>query len=276
MVLIVFLLLSVLVSGNVASGSVVASSTALSIDHTADIFSTEENQNHAISTLPTNRKLLQSSGVQGMDVSAYQGNVDWQAASNNGAQFAYIKATEGTAYTNPYFAQQYDGSYNVGMIRGAYHFGRPDISDGITQAQFFVSNGGGWSSDGKTLPGALDIEYNPSCGSSCTPAQTCYNLDQATMGAWIQDFVNTYQQLTGVYPVIYSTASWYNTCVGTFGDFSAKCPFWLACYCSSITTYPYNWGIYTFWQYADSGTFPGDQDVFNGSIDQLKVLATNG
>ena len=64
--------------------------------------------------------------VQGMDVSSYQGNVAWSTAYANGARFAYVKATEGTSYTNPYFAQQYNGSYNVGMIRGAYHFARPN------------------------------------------------------------------------------------------------------------------------------------------------------
>ncbi|GAB3809208.1 hypothetical protein GCM10027605_43470 [Micromonospora zhanjiangensis] len=57
-------------------------------------------------------------GLPGMDVSNYQGNVNWSAAYSNGARFAYVKATEGTYYTNPSFAQQYNGSYNVGMIRG--------------------------------------------------------------------------------------------------------------------------------------------------------------
>ena len=70
--------------------------------------------------------------VPGMDVSSYQGNVAWQTAYNNGARFAYVKATEGTTYTNPYFAQQYNGSYNVGMIRGAYHFAHPNNSSGTS------------------------------------------------------------------------------------------------------------------------------------------------
>ncbi len=64
--------------------------------------------------------------VYGMDVSGYQGNVDWTTAWNNGARFAYIKATEGTGYTNPYFAQQYNGSYNVGMIRGVLPLRTPE------------------------------------------------------------------------------------------------------------------------------------------------------
>jgi hypothetical protein len=49
-------------------------------------------------------------------------------------------------------------SANVGMIRGAYHFALPNSSSGATQANYFAGNGGGWSWDGKTLPGALDIE----------------------------------------------------------------------------------------------------------------------
>ena len=77
-------------------------------------------------TAKQNRGLLS----QGMDVSSAQGSVDWQAAFNLGARFAYVKATEGTTYTNPSFAQQYNGSYNIGMIRGAYHFAHPDSSSG--------------------------------------------------------------------------------------------------------------------------------------------------
>ena len=46
-------------------------------------------------------------------------------STQRGVRFAYVKATEGRTYRNPYFAQQYNGSYNVGMIRGAYHFALP-------------------------------------------------------------------------------------------------------------------------------------------------------
>ena len=104
--------------------------------------------------------------VEGIDVSSHQGNVDWAAQWNAGKRFAYVKATEGNYYTNPYFAQQYNGSYNVGMIRGSYHFATPNDSSGANQANYFVDHGGGWSRDGKTLPGALDIEYNP-YGDTC-------------------------------------------------------------------------------------------------------------
>ena len=90
----------------------------------------------------------------------YQGNVNW-ASHGARAKFAYVKATEGTNYTNPYFSQQYTGSYNAGLIRGAYHFAPPNTSAGAAQADYFVDHGGGWSKDGKTLPGMLDIEWSP-------------------------------------------------------------------------------------------------------------------
>ena len=205
--------------------------------------------------------------VAGMDVSAYQGNVDWGTAYANGARFVYIKATEGTGYTNSYFSQQYDGSYGVGMIRGAYHFALPDNSGGAAQADYFIDNGGGWSSDGRTLPGALDIEYNPY-------GATCYGLSQAAMVSWIQAFSDEYDARTGVYPTIYTTTDWWTTCTGNSAAFATTNPLWLARYSASVGTLPAGWGYYTFWQNADSGTFPGDQDQFNGAYDRLQALAT--
>jgi len=208
-----------------------------------------------------------ATSVRGMDVSGYQGNVNWSSAYSKGARFAYIKATEGTGYRNPYFAQQYNGSYNVGMIRGSYHFARPNISSGATQADYFVAHGGGWSRDGKTLPGALDIEWNPYSGG------TCYGLSQTGMVAWIKAFSDEYHRKTTRWPVIYTATSWWSQCTGNRGDFTSTNPLWVARYASAPGTLPYAWGFYTFWQNADSGTFPGDQDVFNGAYDRLQALA---
>ena len=206
--------------------------------------------------------------VYGMDVSSWQGNVNWSAAWSNGARFAYVKASEGTGYTNPYFAQQYNGSYNVGMIRGAYHFARPNLSSGAYQADYFVNHGGGWSRDGKTLPGALDIEWNPYSGG------TCYGKSQSGMVAWIKSFSDEYHYRTSRWPVIYTATSWWSQCTGNLGDFTSTNPLWVARYSSTVGTLPYAWSYYTFWQYADSGVFPGDQDRFNGDYSRLQVLAT--
>jgi GH25 family lysozyme M1 (1,4-beta-N-acetylmuramidase) len=204
----------------------------------------------------------------GMDVSAYQGSVNWAGAWANGGKFAYIKATEATTYTNPDFTQQYNGSYNVGMIRGAYHFATPDTSSGATQADYFVAHGGGWSADGKTLPPMLDIEYNPY-------GAECYGLSASGMVGWISSFVNEVHAKTTRWPTIYSTTDWWTTCTGNSSAFSTNDPLFIARYSSSAGTLPAGWGFYTFWQYADSGTFPGDQDYFNGALDRLQALALN-
>jgi GH25 family lysozyme M1 (1,4-beta-N-acetylmuramidase) len=174
-----------------------------------------------------------------------------------------VKATEGTYYTNPYFSQQYNGSYDQGFIRGAYHFATPNTSSGAEQADYFSDHGGGWSADGKTLPGALDMEYNP-YGS------TCYGLSASEMTAWIKDFSDTYHARWDKWPAIYTSTSWWSQCVD--GDFSSTNPLWVARYSSSPGTLPCCWGFFTVWQYSSD---PIDQNVFNGSYMQLQAFATN-
>jgi GH25 family lysozyme M1 (1,4-beta-N-acetylmuramidase) len=202
--------------------------------------------------------------VLGHDVSGHQGPVDWAGAVGNGAKFVYIKATEGTGYQNPQFGQQYNGSYGVGMIRGAYHFARPDVSSGADQADYFVKHGGGWSNDGRTLPGALDAEYNPY-------GETCYNLDQRAMTNWIRDFSHTYQARTGRPPTIYTSTSWWKRCTGNSAEFGAN-PLWLARYNSQVGELPASWAAQAIWQFADAGTLPGDQNWFNGPQARLANL----
>ncbi|NSC23886.1 lysozyme [Streptomyces albus subsp. chlorinus] len=220
-------------------------------------------------TPPDRNRAGLAATVHGVDVSSHQGNVAWSTLWNSGVRFAYVKATESTNYKNPYFTQQYNGSYNVGMIRGAYHFATPNTSSGATQANYFAGNGGGWSKDGKTLPGVLDIEYNPY-------GATCYGLSQSAMVNWIRDFVSTYKARTGRDAVIYTTTNWWTQCTGNSSAFGNSNPLWIARYASSPGTLPAGWGFYTFWQYTSSGPTVGDHNYFNGSMDRLKVLANGG
>lgn len=220
---------------------------------------------------------------KGFDISSYQPSVNFAAVKAQGAEFVLIKvcgtsnypkatlanileATEGTAYKSPSFSSQYTGATNNGLIRGSYHFALPDKTSGAAQANFFLAHGGGWSSDGRTLPGMLDIEYNP-YGSN-----KCYGLSQVQMVTWIRDFVNAYRSHTNRYPLIYTTTDWWKTCTGDNAGFGQS-PLVLARYGSSIGALPAGWKTYTFWQFADQGPFPGDQDVFNGDSAGLKRLA---
>jgi GH25 family lysozyme M1 (1,4-beta-N-acetylmuramidase) len=201
----------------------------------------------------------------GMDVSSFQGNVNWGTAKSNGARIAYVKATEGVAYTNPYFGQQYTGSYNAGIIRGAYHFALPNRSSGAVQADYFVDHGGGWSKDGKTFPPAIDLEYNP-YGSSC------YGKTASEMVAWIHAFASRVKTRTGRDPIFYTSTSWWTLCTGNNSGFSDY-PLWVARYASSVGTLPRSWSFYTIWQNADHGVFPGDHDLFNGDESRVKAFA---
>lgn len=199
----------------------------------------------------------------GIDVSGWQGDVDWKQWWGKGKRFAMVKATQATNYKNPHFAQQYNGSYKVGMIRGAYHFAEPNKSSGKAQAEYFVRNGGGWTGDGKTLPGALDIEYNPY-------GEVCFGMRGAAMVRWIKDFTSTYKKLTGRDAIIYTAKNWWDPCTGSSKAFGDTNPLWVARYAKAPGDLPAGWKSHTFWQFTSE---PLDQNEFNGSMDRLKVLA---
>ncbi|KAJ7697604.1 glycoside hydrolase family 25 protein [Mycena rosella] len=194
--------------------------------------------------------------------SSVAATVDWKGVKAKGISFAYIKATEGTTYKDPTFSSKYTGATKAGLIRGGYHFARPDTSSGAAQAKFFVAHGGGWTADGITLPGALDIE-----------CKECYGLSASAMVSWISEFSSTYHAATKRYPVIYTTTDWWKTCTGNSPNFAANNPLWIAHYASSIGTLPAGWKYTTFWQYADKGPNPGDADLFNGDAAGLKRMA---
>jgi GH25 family lysozyme M1 (1,4-beta-N-acetylmuramidase) len=206
------------------------------------------------------------SGVLGIDVSGYQGDVDWSAAAVAGVQFAYVKATEGTYYfDSTYFPEQYDGSYDAGLVRGAYHFAIPSNSTGAAQADYFVAHGGGWSADGHTLPGMLDLESNPY-------GAMCYGLSRSQLVGWLASFDGEYQRLTGRMPVLYTNAYWWDTCVGA-SSVADQDPLAIANYGVSYPSLPSGgWPFYTVWQYTDHNALGVDGDVFNGSRQQLLTL----
>lgn len=230
--------------------------------------------------------------VKGFDISHYQPTVNYQGAYNSGARFVIIKvtqylsppnrpsidtldhpdiqATEGTTYTDPKFTQHYNGATSAGLIRGGYHFARPGSSPGAAQATYFLAHGGGWSGDGRTLPGMLDLEYG-----TASQGGTCHGLSPSSMVNWITEFVNTYHGKTSRWPMIYTTNDWWVTCTGNSQAFNTKSPLVLARYSSQGPgTVPGGWPFQTIWQNSDSYAYGGDSDIFNGAVTGLKKLAT--
>lgn len=211
-----------------------------------------------------------SSQLAGIDMASYAGSpsaATWTSYARS-YRFVFIKSTEGTYYSSPNFSSQYAGATAAGMMRGAYHFANPRDTGGAAQADYFVAHGGGWSPDGKTLPGVLDIEYDP------YTSNMCYGVSQANMIAWIRAFNNEYIAKTGVYPTIYSTVGWWKTCTGNTAAFANTNPFWIADPNSTTgpSSLPAGTSAWTYWQYGKDGNI--DWDKFNGGATQLAAIAT--
>jgi GH25 family lysozyme M1 (1,4-beta-N-acetylmuramidase) len=214
------------------------------------------------------------SATPGISVSAAEGTINWASVYNAGIRFAYIKATEGTSTRDAGFNANYPNAYYAGIIRGAYHLAKPNLSSGAVQADFLASNGGAWSADGKTLPAALDIEPNPSSGGYC------FGLSVSSMVSWINSFVNEYHARTGRWAVIHTTASFWRICTGNNTTFASHSPLSIVHWDTVAGTLPAGWSVYTFWQPTDCLAVSGvtgcaEQERFNGAIDRLVALANN-
>jgi GH25 family lysozyme M1 (1,4-beta-N-acetylmuramidase) len=212
---------------------------------------------------------LASWGPAGVDVSHYQGTINWSSVKAAGISFAYIKATEGTTYTDPQFSANYLHAYNAKVIRGAYHFAQPGLSSGSAQATYFAGHGGAWSADNLTLPGMLDLEGG------------CAGLSTTSMRSWILAFYDTYKSKTTRDVVIYTSPSWWNTCTGGWSGMSTKSPLYVANWTTAANpTIPNGFPYATIWQYTDAGSVSGisgrvDRDRFNGTASRLLALANN-
>ncbi len=220
--------------------------------------------------------------VLGVDVSSYEGAVNWNSVKNAGYKFAFVKATEGVTITDSRFVQNEVNGTAAGLPIGAYHFARPENNSASAEASFFINVAGPYVSN-CSLPPVLDVEDPPNGPS----LQTFFTSAQLT--AWIQTWMTTVQNATGKAPLIYigpGNASYVNSSLNTYG-------LWIDDYNSSPYNPPPNMGVWTNWnfkQYSWFGTVPGinaagatDMDVFNGDSVQftayvgcLTGLAENG
>lgn len=199
--------------------------------------------------------------LPGIDVSHWQGTVDWNTVSAEGIEFAFIKATEGGDYTDPRFAANWAGARRAGVVRGAYHFFRPQ-TDAMAQAAHFLRTVQLAPGD---LPPVLDVEVTD--GRSA-------DVVAAGVRTWLREV----ERATGRRPVIYTRASFWTAQMGAqLGDY----PLWVAHYGAAEPNIPSGWSGWTFWQHSDAGRVAGisgdvDLNWFNGGRDELDAFASSG
>lgn len=195
--------------------------------------------------------------VQGIDVSHWQGEIDWHRVRAAGTRFAFIKATEGGDHLDPRFHENWEGARRAGVPRGAYHFVywcRPAHE----QVLWFMLN---VPPDPDALPPVLDVEWN---GQS----RTCPNRIPADRAlAKIKVMLAAMEAHTGKRPIIYTDITFHQDVLeGQLPDHT----FWLR----SVAAEPderYRDRPWKFWQFTATGRVPGidgpvDRNAFGGTV----------
>jgi GH25 family lysozyme M1 (1,4-beta-N-acetylmuramidase) len=198
--------------------------------------------------------------LQGIDVSEFQGGINWDAVAASGISFAQIRVADGF-YRDPTFRSNWDNAGRVGIIRGAYQYFEPG-EDPVAQANLVVA------AVGRLGPGDMPV--------MCDVEAPSPGISPGTYNARLHAWASTIEAGTGMRPIFYTGKYYWDPYVAS-GDFSSY-PLWHAQYtsaaCPNISSY---WSTWTFWQYTSSGYVPGiggrvDRDVFNGSMAQLRAL----
>lgn len=194
--------------------------------------------------------------MSGPDVSSHQhpnnAPIDWPRVRAGGRDFGIVKATEGTTYTNPFFAADWGGARAAGLYRAAYHYARPSqpLSSASDQANFFIQTVGD-TTDGSTLPLVLDLEETGGLGV-------------ADLQAWTRSFLQTIEATTGRAPMIYTYPYFWLHSMGNTPAFTHY-PLWIAAYAANPPDpLPGGWPNWTLWQFTASG---GTDGVPPGNLD---------
>ncbi len=201
----------------------------------------------------------------GIDVSHYQGKIQWPRVAAAGYTFAFGKATESTTYTDPTYATNRTGAESAGLTFGAYHFGRPGgsgdagiIANAIAQADYFLDVAQPQPGE---LPPVLDLETKGA-------------LAVAGLQKWTRAWLDEVAARTGVEAFVYASPSFWQTALGDTVDVAdAGYPLWIAHWTTNASPLvpAESWGghSWTFWQHSSHGSVAGispqvDLDRFHG------------
>ena len=192
-------------------------------------------------------RLPSSSGFkEGIDVSHWQGWIDWSKVKAAGKTFAIAKASEGIGFEDSSYDRNKAGALGNGLKFGAYHFARPGRNNPVEEADWFVRVMG--LQRGMLVP-TLDIEVSGGLGPTA-------------LTSWTKAFVQRVYARTGVKPMIYTSPSFWRDNLNNsrwFAD-NGYAFLWIAHWNTNNPSVPGdNWGgrSWTFWQYSETGTVPG-------------------
>ena len=198
--------------------------------------------------------------VRGIDVSSYQGEIDWQTLSCENISFAFIKATEGSSFVDKRFAYNFEEAQKTHLAVGAYHFFSYD-SAGETQAQNFINTVKPYEG---MLPPVIDLEFY---GDKEVNLPTREYVDEQ-----LQAMLQTLEDHYGQKPIIYATEKSYSLYLA--GDYE-EYDIWIR----NVITKPElsDQRKWTFWQYTNREKLNGyqgtekyiDMNVFNGSTQEF-------
>lgn len=199
--------------------------------------------------------------VKGIDVSYYQGNINWTSVKNAGYAFAWARVSDGTGTIDSKFQSYWPAMKSAGLVRGVYQFFRPE--DSISgQANIMINDVDFQDGD---LPPVLDVEVTDGVSSS-------------KIVSGIKQWVELVQAGTGRKPMVYTAPGFWNGISGA-SSIGSITDLWVANWGTSCPTMANGYSTWQFWQTADSGSVPGisaggvDHDVFNGSLSDLVAYA---
>lgn len=213
--------------------------------------------------------------VLGIDVSYYQGTIDWDAVAGDGYAFAIARINH-SDFMDPQFDANWAGIKEVGLVRGAYQYFEPG-EDPVWQAEVVVDK------VGMLGPGDLPVVIDVETTSGLT--------DKAAIVASIAEWIEIVEAGTGKTPIIYTGKYFWQDNVSS--DDFADVPLWHAqypnacqppqappptCGCANVAD---QWSDWLIWQYTSSGSVAGisgnvDTNVFKGDYEDLVAFANQG
>jgi lysozyme len=221
---------------------------------------------------------VKAENILGIDVSSYQGSINWTDVHNAGVDFAFVKATEGyDYYEDPDYASNMANGKAAGVQMGAYEFSHCYANTPAQEATYFWNYAGGYiKADGKSIDPMIDFEVFDGHDST------------STYTAWFNDWATDVKAKTSSFmrPVIYCSAGTgacdLNTSIALsafIADYNGENLYtggpWSCC--TSCNAWDVDGtGNWTYWQCSSTGSIPGisgdvDLDAYPDSLADLKA-----